>query len=82
MGGRSSGRHVAETLTKAKYKKPLNTLCNVKAVAQVDTVVDKTTEAKTEALGNSLGHNEAEGQNDTLRTTLVHEETKTLGETL
>lgn len=39
-GGRSSGRHFSETLTKAKYKMPLDTLCNVEAEAQVDTVVD------------------------------------------
>lgn len=68
---------LAETLTKAKYNKPLNTLCNVKAWAQVEKLVDKTTEAKTEALCNK-----AEAQNDTLATTLVHEETNTLGKTL
>lgn len=36
---------LAKTLTKAKYKKPLNTLCNVEAEAQVDTMVDKVTES-------------------------------------
>ena len=73
---------LAETLTKANYNKPLNTLCNVKAMAQVEKVVDKTTKAKTEAICNSLGHNKAEAQNGTLATTLVNEETNTLGETL
>jgi len=51
-GGRSSSRDVDGTLTKAKDTKPLNTLCNVEAEAQVETVVDTLTEAETEALGN------------------------------
>ena len=67
---------LAETLRKAKYGKPLDTLCNV------DTMVDTLAKAETEKPRNSMGHDKAKGQNNTLATTLVHEESETLCETL
>ena len=67
---------LAETLRKAKYGKPLDTLCNV------DTVVERLGKAETEKPSNSMGHDEAKAQNDTLAIMLVQEESETLCETL
>ena len=45
-------------------------------------MVDILTEVDTEALGNPLGHDEAEAGNDILANTLVQAEAKTFGDTL